>query len=275
MAARICFVTLVGAALLALTGCGWMPSRTPATVTADAPALKAIRVGMAAKHPPLSYVEKGEVKGIEVDLARRLAADTGMRVTLLQMPREQLIPALQSGKIDVIMAGMAITEALEQKVSFATPYLRTGQVVLIREQDVNPLALPESLRAPGRRIGVVRGTSGEQTVRTKLPLAQVAAFTRTGEGVRALKAGRVDYFIDEETSIWRFGMEENPNNAGLVALYTPLVEEDLAWAVRKRDTKLKEKLDAEVASMKQRGVIDAIVGRWVKTEVEVAKVPMR
>ena len=271
--ARAATAALASAALLALASCSWFSSRTPATVTAEAPALKSIRVGMASNDPPMSYRAKGELKGIEADLARRLVADTGMRVTVLQMPREQLIPALQSGRIDVVMAGMPITEVAEQKVSFVTPYLRTGLLVFIRERDVNPLALPQNLHGFGRRVGVVRGARGEQYVRKHLAQARVTAFDSAGQGLRALASGQVDYFVEEERSIWRLGLEDNPGSMGLVALYTPLAEEDLAWTVRKRDTKLKEKLDAEVASMKQRGIIDAIVGRWVRTDVEAAQVP--
>jgi ABC-type amino acid transport substrate-binding protein len=260
---------------VALTGCSWFSSRpapTSPTLSAETPVTKAIRVGMASNNPPMSYVDKDGLQGIEADLARKVAINTGMRVTIAQMRREQLVPALQSGRIDVMMAGMVVTKAAEQQVSFVTPYLRTGLLVFIREQDVDPLALPASLHAPGKRFGVVRGTASEQYVRRQMSQARVTIFNTAGEGLRALKAGRIDYFVEEEQAIWRLDVKDNPGAMGLVALYTPLAEQDLAWAVRKGDTKLRDRLDAVVVRMKQNGVIDAIVSRWVHSQVEAAQV---
>ena len=85
---------------------------------------------MAANYPPLSFREDGELVGIEVDLAREVVRETGLTVTIKQVPWAELIPALQSGKIDVIMSGMSVTDARAQQVTFVEPYLRTGQMVL-------------------------------------------------------------------------------------------------------------------------------------------------
>ena len=259
-------------AVLVLSGCGWMPWRTPTAAKADTPAPKAIRVGMAADYPPLSFREDGELVGIEVDLAREVVRETGLTVTIKQLPWAELIPALQSGKIDVIMSGMSVTEARAKQITFVEPYLRTGQMVLIREQDVARLGQPARLRDPGRRIAVVGGTTGEQYARLNLKQTEVVVFPSSDAAAAALTAGKVDYFIHDAPSIWRFGMANKPDGAGLVGLYTPLTEEFLAWAVRKDDEKLKAQLDAAVLKMKQGGVVDAIVRRWIETQVEVTPI---
>lgn len=264
-------LALLGAVLV-LAGCGWMPWRTTGAAKSEMPAPQAIRIGMAANYPPLSFREDGELVGIEVDLAREVVRETGLSVTIKQLPWADLIPALQSGKIDVIMSGMSVTEARAKQVTFVEPYLRTGQMVLVREQDVAPLGQPARLRDAGRRIAVVGGTTGEQYVRTSLAQAQVVVFDDSGSAVRALSAGKVDYFIHDAPSIWRFSVPNNADGAGLVGLYTPLTEEFLAWAVRKGDEKLKAQLDTAVLKMKQSGVVDAIVRRWIETQVEVTPI---
>jgi ABC-type amino acid transport substrate-binding protein len=262
---------LLLAGLFAAAGCSWFPWKSTGTLSTPPPA-KAIRVGMAPNDPPIAFQDDGELAGIEVDLARELARETGITVTIKQMAWAELIPALNSGKIDVIMSGMSMTEARAQQVSFVEPYLRTGQMVLIREQDAGQLGRPATLREAGRRVGVVGGTTGEQYVRTNLTQARVVVFDDSTSAVRALSAGRVDYFIHDAPSIWRFSMPDSADGAGLVGLYTPLTEEFLAWAVRKDDQKLKAQLDAAVLKMKQRGVVDAIVRRWVETQVEVTPI---
>jgi polar amino acid transport system substrate-binding protein len=128
------------------------------------------------------------------------------------------------------------------------------------------------MRDPGRRIAVVGGTTGEQYVRSSLPRAQVVVFDGSEAAVSALAAGNVDYFIHDAPSVWRFSMAGNAKSAGLVGLYTPLTEEYLAWAVRKDDKRLKAQLDAAVRAMKQQGVVDAVVRRWIETQVEVSPI---
>jgi ABC-type amino acid transport substrate-binding protein len=167
---------------------------------------------------------------------------------------------------------MSVTEGRAKQVAFVEPYLRTGQMVLLRDRDVERLGQPARLRDPGRRIAVVGGTTGEQYARANLTMAELVTFPGSDEAVAALTAGKVDYFVHDAPSIWRYGMANNPAGAGLVGLYTPLTEEYLAWAVRKDDTKLKAQLDAAVLSMKQRGVVDAIVRSWIDTQVEVTPI---
>ena len=257
---------------LAIAGCGWMPWKTGAATKADSAKPGAIRVGMAPNYPPISFREDGELVGIEVDLAREVVRETGLTVTIKQVPWAELIPALQSGKIDVIMSGMSVTEGRAKQVAFVEPYLHTGQMVLIRDQDAARLAQPARLRDPGRSIAVVGGTTGEQYVRKNLTQAKVVVFAGSDAAAAALAAGEVEFFIHDAPSIWRFGMASSPGGAGLVGLYTPLTDEYLAWAVRKDDERLKAQLDVAVRKMKQSGVVDAIVRRWIETQVEVTPI---
>lgn len=231
-----------------------------------------VRVGMAANYPPLSFREDGRFVGIEVDLAREVVRESGLTITIKQMPWSALMPALQAGRIDVIMSGMAVTDARAAEVAFVEPYLRTGQMVLVREQDAARLGPPARLRDPGRRIAVVRGTAGEQYARRNLGQAEVVVFAGGDAAAAALAKGRVDYSIQDAPAVWHFGTTNNPHGAALVGLYTPLTEEYLAWAVRKGDDRLKAKLDAAVIAMKERGVVDAIVRRWIDTQVEATPV---
>lgn len=253
---------------LLIAGCGGS-----GTISADR--AKTVKVGTASNYPPIAFVEQGDLKGIEPDLARELVRETGMRVTVKPMQWEQLIPALQQGKIDVIMAGMSITPERARQVSFVEPYMQVGQMVLIREQDVARLAPLGALATPGRRIGVVRTTTGEQLVRARFTQAEVVTFSGTDEGVQALSAGRIDYFVHDAPAIWRYGVSAGPNSGGLIGLYNPLSEEYLAWAVRKNDTALKARLDQAVRNLKSRGVVDKVMNRWIKTRVEVAPLQSR
>jgi polar amino acid transport system substrate-binding protein len=231
-----------------------------------------LRVGITPNYPPIAFAEKGVLKGVEVDLARALEQRTGRRLQLVQVEWETLIPALENGRIDVIMAGMSITPERRQRVAFTAPYLRVGQMALIREQDAARLSPPDALKAPGMRVGVVAGTTGDAFVSSQLLRAIVFRFADTTEGVRALQAGQVNYFIHDAPTVWHFAAAPETQRQGIVGLFTPLTEEYLAWAVRVGDDGLRLQLENALEGMREDGTLQDILGRWIRTTVEVAPI---
>lgn len=258
--ARIAFAM----ALAVLAGCASEPGPAGG-LQASGP----LRVGMAPNYPPVAFAESGVLTGLEADLARELERRTGRSFDLEAMAWENLIPALEAGAIDVIMAGMSITPERRQRVAFTAPYLRVGQMALIRERDAARLAAPDALRRPGARIGVVGGTTGDAFVSSQLLRAIVFRFGDTPAGVQALLAGQVDFFVHDAPTVWHFAAAPDSRRQGLMGLFTPLTEEYLAWAVRKDDPALKRQLDAALEQMRDDGTLQRIVGRWITTSVEV------
>jgi ABC-type amino acid transport substrate-binding protein len=109
-AARPTGSVLAGLLLLAvvtITGCT-QAARPPAPPPAPA-APTEIRVGIAPIYPPLAFKEGGQIKGVEVDFTRQLWLDLGVKFVLVELPWDDLIPALRAGRIDVIMSGMSVT----------------------------------------------------------------------------------------------------------------------------------------------------------------------
>src|SRR6266446_6697505 len=107
----------VGLALV-LSSCGAQEGMTappappvPPTTAQPVTSPPVLRVGTAPHYPPIAFKQHGHVTGLEVDCARGVADELGRRVEVVELDWEALIPALESGKIDVIMSGMSITEA--------------------------------------------------------------------------------------------------------------------------------------------------------------------
>jgi polar amino acid transport system substrate-binding protein len=86
-------------------------------------------VGTSGAQPPLTATsKKGEIIGLDVDIARAIAAAMGVKLKLVPMPFAELLPALEAGKVDMILSGMTITGERNRKAAFLGPYLVTGQV---------------------------------------------------------------------------------------------------------------------------------------------------
>lgn len=228
-----------------------------------------LRVGIAPNYPPLAFMQNGVLAGIEPDLAQQLARQTGRSIRYEVVPFDRLIPALQAGQIDVVMAGMSITAERQGVVSFTDSYLKVGQMLLIREKDIKrfPKALFE--QSAGVKVGVERGSTGEQYALKTFAWGGVIHFDTTDAGVRALEQGSIDCFVHDAPTVWRFSADLATQHQGLVGLFEPLTDEPLAWAVRKNDPALLAQLNQELARMRREGRLQEILGKWIKTQVLV------
>ena len=82
---------------------------------------KDLRVGVAPDSPPLIYMDKGKLSGIEIAAAESLGKLMDRKIKYVEKPFNDLIPALESGEIDIIMSGMSITEERAKQVNFSKP----------------------------------------------------------------------------------------------------------------------------------------------------------
>ncbi len=115
------------------------------TVCANAAAAQSLRVGVSPDYPPLAYLNGGEVVGIEADNARAVGEIIGKSMKMVRMPFKELIPALEAGKIDVIMSGMSVTEERAARVLFSDPYMAMGQMAIMHKDKVARFAQPWSV----------------------------------------------------------------------------------------------------------------------------------
>ncbi len=249
LGALLCFVVLIGCSAI---GVGLRP---------------ALHVGVAPTYPPLIFEEEGELVGIEVDLARLVADEIGQRLVFHRYPFDELFDALDRGEVDVLMSGLSISPERSKRVRFTEPYMEAGLLALIRTKDAGRLGRPRWIRRAGTRVGYERGTTGEDYVAGQLTRARSFGFDTVADGLRCLRAGRIDYFVHDAPTIWR--LAGDPAYRDLIGLYRPLTQEHLAWAVRPDDTERRELLDTVLARLRREGLIEPIVNHWIPVRVRV------
>ncbi len=227
----------------------------------------ALRIGVAPYYPPIIFEQDGEMMGVEAELATGVSVALGRGIEYVPMTRQELIPAVRTGIVDVAMSGISITPERASQVLFTQPYLQVGQLALIRIEDLQQLSAPNALRKPGVRIGYVDGTTGEAYVAEHLGNAESYAFSTVEEGVRNLRARRIDAFVHDAPTVWRIGAGIDERE--LMGLYTPLTNESLAWAVSKSDPELVDQLNGLLDTWRESGQLDQVLNRWIPVRVEV------
>ncbi len=226
-----------------------------------------LRVAVSPDYEPLAFKRDGKLAGIEVDNALAVGTFLGREVEYVEMPLDQFIPALEIGKVDVVMSGFSVTAERQQKVDFATPFMEIGQMVIVRTDDVVKFSNPRSLRREGVRIGIEAGTTGEAYALENFPNAKLQNFENSDDAFAALRAGVTDAYIHDAPTSWL--LASSGENQDLFSLYRPLTSEDLAWAVKKGNVVLLGQLNAALEALEENGHLRAIRNAYIPVTVEV------
>lgn len=227
-----------------------------------APAPDLLRVGITSDAPPLIYIKNNTVTGLEADLAKKLGQFTGKKVRFVELQWEDQIPALENNKIDIIMSGMSITTARQYRLAFANPYLRSGQILLVRLAEKAKFSTGiYSLMNSSHVIGTVKGTTGDLFITKTLNGVEVKNYKTSDEAVKALIRKDIDAFIYDAPMICHYAaINENNKLTPILSLAT---EEYIAWGIRKEDGKLLNQANAFIADLKSKQQLQRIIRTWI------------
>lgn len=227
--------------------------------------LKPLRVATSPDNPPLIFQADGKLVGMEVDLSRLLQTQLGQPLQFQILPRAELLPALARGDVDLVMAGLMITPQQEQLADFTVPYLHSGEMAVIRTDDVVRYRNPVALEKAGVKVGFVPNSAAASYVKNNMAATTAVPCVNADECLQALLDKRIDVLIDTPATSWRIATE--PQYAALMSLYQPLNEEYFAWAVAKNNSDLRERIDNALHSMKQLQMFEHILNRWIPVRI--------
>jgi len=220
-----------------------------------------LRVGVYPYYPPMIFKEKNQVRGVEADLAVRLAEALGRQADFFELSWDRLIPALMEKKIDIIMSGMTVTEARKARVNFTDPYIKIGQVALMRVEDTSQYNSLESIRESLSTIGVVKGTTGEAFVRNNFSkAANIISLQKANEASYALINRRIDLFVHDGPSVAWLVSE---NEGVLKGYWEPFTEEYLGWALNREDQDLLLQINSILSTWRKDGTLKEVLIHWL------------
>jgi polar amino acid transport system substrate-binding protein len=217
---------------------------------------------MEAKFFPFEYADTdGQTVGFDVDLAKLAARELGVPIEIRDMEFSGLIPALQGGRIDMIVSGMTRTLERAKTVSFTQPYFQAGLCALLSKKRAGGVTEIGQLNAPGRILAVKLGTTGDLVSAKLFPKAQVNRFKDETACVLEVVAGRVDAFIYDQLSVMK---HQAQNPATTYAILKPFTYEPYAIAVRSGDFDFLNWLNLFLETIKTDGRYDELRKKYFK-----------
>jgi len=211
-----------------------------------------------AEFPPYEFHEGGEIVGIDVEIARAIAAEMGMDFEIEDIAFDSIIPAVQSGKADFGAAGMTVNEDRKMNVDFSDPYASATQVIIVKED--SEISGPADLE--GKLIGVQQGTTGDIYASDEFGDDHVERYNKGFEAVQSLNQTKIDAVIIDGEPAKVFVSQ----NEGLKILDEAYTEEEYAICVKKGNTELLEGINAAIAKLEESGELQAIVDKYISAE---------
>lgn len=225
-----------------------------------------LRIGFAVGYAPFSEIgSDGQLKGFEIDVAQALSRHMGLQFTPVILDFDGLIPALQSRKIDAIMASMSITPARQQLIAFSSPYYFSPARMVMRGNAKLDIT-PEGLK--GRRIGVERGTIHERLLAEQFKGSQVLRYATQDQAFLDLKSGRLDATLVDAV-IAQFGFLNHADGRGFAFAGPDFGRDEryygkgIGIGLRKSDAvTLGRRFDEALAALRSSGALKALNDRY-------------
>ncbi|NLB66729.1 MAG: amino acid ABC transporter substrate-binding protein [Lentisphaerae bacterium] len=221
---------------------------------------KPLRIGVRANAAPFSYRQSRQWQGIEIDLGRALADRLGRRPVFIALPPDDLVPALLEQRVDVLMAGLAVTEDLRVQIDFAPPYLASGQGVLVRRADLPRVPTLRSLRAAVARAAVIPDSTAEALLERYFPRASHHPFANLDYAVQALLNNRVDMILGDAPALWG-QLRRHPDALGMAPVV--FARQEIAWGFRHGNARLRQAAQLALDDWQRDGTLERILRDWL------------
>ncbi|MBP0962772.1 MAG: transporter substrate-binding domain-containing protein [Oscillospiraceae bacterium] len=243
---KIIAILLVLMMVLSLAACGGSSKKEALTMATN------------AYFPPYEYYENDKIVGIDAEVAAVIAEKLGMELVIEDMDFGSIIAAVQTGKCDMGMAGMTVTEERLESVNFSDVYAVGVQVVIVNEGSA--IASLDDLA--GKKIGVQENTTGDIYSTDEFGDEFIERYPKGSDAVLALTQGKIDAVIIDNEPAKNFVA----SNDGLVILDTEYAVEDYAIAVSKDNEDLLKDINKALAELTADGTLDKIVAKYIPAE---------
>lgn len=229
-------------------------------------------VGTAGDMPPFNMTTKdGKIIGLDVDVATLLAGAMGVKLSIKTMPFADLLPALEAGKVDMVLSQMTMTPKRNLKVAFVGPYFISGKAFLTKQETIARAKEGSEVDNPRVTLAAIKGSTSQFFVEAVIPKAKLVTTTNYDEAVKLVLDDKVNAMVADYPicviSAYRFP------NKGLISVVTPLTYEPLGIAMPAGDPHLINWMENFLLVLDGSGRLEALKKRWFENTTWLKQLP--
>lgn len=263
MKKSLLFLTALAAAAAIMTGCSGKESSSEAG--GDSQEQEVLTVAMELAYPPFETKdEQGNPSGVSVDFMKDFGEYIGKEIRIENISFDGLIPSLQTGKADMVMSSMTITEERKETVDFSEPYANALLAVLTNKD--SQITSVDDLNQEGKKVAVKTGSTGYLYAQEHLKSAEIIALQDESACVMEVSQGKADGFIYDQLTIYR-NWQNNLDTTNAVFIPFQNVE---PWgiAVKKGNTELLDQLNEFIETYREDGGFEELTEKYLSEEKE-------
>lgn len=262
-------VAMVGA--LALTGCGAAGGSAGSSQggasaggTGDYALISEgkLIVGTSADYEPFEYMEDGEFKGFDVELAAAIADKLGLEVQYESVDFDSILPGISSGtKYDVGLASITVTPAREKEVDFTDSYYMDDQAIVTMADDTSITAdtYADVMNDPATKIAVQSGSTAESFAKENFPDATIVPFKNATDCFAAVQSDQADAVVTNRSMAAQMVAGAYTNEHVIKQISTG---EEYAIAVSKDNPGLTKKINEALKELTEDGTVDELMTKY-------------
>ena len=263
MKKSLLFLTALAAAAAIMTGCSGKESSSEAGE--DSQEQEVLTVAMELAYPPFETKdEQGNPSGVSVDFMKDFGEYIGKEIRIENISFDGLIPSLQTGKADMVMSSMTITEERKETVDFSEPYANALLAVLTNKD--SQITSVDDLNQEGKKVAVKTGSTGYLYAQEHLKNAEIIALQDESACVMEVSQGKADGFIYDQLTIYR-NWQNNLDTTN--AVFIPFQDvEPWGIAVKKGNTELLDQLNEFIETYREDGGFEELTEKYLSEEKE-------
>ena len=214
-------------------------------------------VATNATFPPYEYIEDdGSYAGIDIDIIKAVGEYLGLEVEIVNIEFDAIITSVSTGKADLGIAGMTVTEDRLENVDFSDTYA-TGKQVIITASDSGISGVAD---LAGKKVGVQTGTTGDIYASDDDTIGEVVQYDSGTEAVLALSQGKINAVIIDNEPAKKY-IEKYDN---LIIIDEEYTYEEYAMCIAKGNTELTAKINEALDALEKSGALQAIIDKYIK-----------
>ena len=231
--------------------------------------ITSIKIGTEGAYPPFNTLNAaGELEGFDIDIARALCDEMGVECEFVTQDWDGIIPALQAGNYDAIIASMSITEERMEQVDFTDKYYNTPPAIAVPKDSELTEATVEGMA--GATIGAQGSTTHSNYAEEKLTESEVRTYPTADEYKLDIESGRIDAVIDDVVVLSEWLDSEDGACCKLLGTLTPdpvINGAGAGIAIRKGEDDLREMFNTAIAAIREDGTYEEIQSKYFDFDV--------
>lgn len=258
MRKRFIFVLMFMISACVLAACGGSSEETAGNEGSDTEEKKVYTVATDSNFVPFEFrnPDTGEMEGFDIELIQALADEAGIKIEFETLEFSGLIAGMESGRFDMGVAGITITEERKEKFDFSDPYYDAGLITVVQTENEEITSMDD---LAGKSVATRTGSTSFDYLTEHYPDAEVIPFEGIVEAYMELRSGRVDAVVYDSPNAMYY---VNEKSEGTLKTVGDIVEAQQYGITFEQGSDLVEPINEALAKFKEDGTYDDIYEKW-------------